>query len=39
MLFNSPSGAAKFVSGTSVNGMICWKTKEGLTLQEIANKE
>lgn len=39
ILFNSPSGAAKFVSGTSVNGMICWKTKEGLTLQEITSKE
>ena len=35
ILFKSPSGAAKFVSGNSVNGNISWKTFEGITLGEI----
>ncbi|WP_241960431.1 DUF4357 domain-containing protein [Staphylococcus haemolyticus] len=39
ILFNSPSGAASFVSGTSVNGMKCWKTEDGVTLQKITSNE
>lgn len=39
ILFNSPSGAASFVSGTSVNDMKCWKTEDGVTLQKITSNE
>lgn len=35
ILFKSPSGAAKFVSGNSVNGNVSWKTQEGMTLGEV----
>lgn len=33
--FNSPSTAASFVCGYSVNGWNCWKDKNGKTLKEI----
>lgn len=33
--FKSPSTAGEFVLGTSCNGMIKWKNKEGKTLKEI----
>ena len=32
--FKSPSTAANFVTGRSSNGMILWKTEEGLTLNQ-----
>ncbi len=38
-LFNSPSYAAKFVLGTNINGRIYWKTKEGITLKDLEEKE
>ena len=33
--FKSASTAANFVTGRSTNGLIAWKTKEGLTLKEL----
>ncbi len=36
--FNSASTAANFVTGTSTNGMITWKTQEGKKLSEIVKK-
>ncbi len=35
ILFNSPSGAAAFVCGSSANGNIEWKTADGITLKEL----
>ena len=35
ILFNTPSGAAYFVSGASLNGLIEWKTKEGKNIKDI----
>lgn len=32
-LFNSPSYAAAFVIGGNANGLIDWKTKDGITLK------
>ena len=34
VLFKSPSTAANFVTGRSSNGMILWKTEEGLPLKK-----
>lgn len=31
--FKSPSTAANFVTGGSSNGMVCWKTEDGLSLK------
>lgn len=36
--FNSSSTVAKFVSGSSLNGKLYWKTKDGVLLQELLNK-
>ena len=36
VLFNSPSSAAEFVTGKSANGWVCWKNKEGKTLDELS---
>jgi ABC-type cobalamin/Fe3+-siderophores transport system ATPase subunit/5S rRNA maturation endonuclease (ribonuclease M5) len=36
--FDSPSGAAKFVNGGTLNGWIEWKNKDGKTLDEIYRK-
>lgn len=33
ILFNTPSGAAAFVCGSSANGNVEWKTSDGLTLK------
>lgn len=33
--FGSPSYAASFVCGKNTNGLLAWKTKEGVTLKEI----
>ena len=32
--FKSASAAANFVTGCSTNGLISWKTEEGITLKE-----
>ncbi len=33
MRFKSPSAAANFVTGSSTNGLVAWKTKDGKTLK------
>ena len=33
MLFKSPSAAANFVTGSSTNGLVAWKTIDGKTLK------
>ena len=38
-LFNSPSYAASFLLGASANGRTEWKTKDGVTLKAIEEKE
>lgn len=38
-LFSSPSYAASFVLGRSINGKDLWKTKEGLSLNDLETKE
>lgn len=38
-LFSSPSYTASFVLGGSKNGKDLWKTKEGLSLNELEAKE
>lgn len=38
-LFNSPSYAATFVLGVSVNGRTAWKTEDGRTLKELEEEE
>ena len=35
LLFSSPSAAAKFVAGASVNGNLYWKDSFGISLKEI----
>ena len=32
--FRSASSAANFVTGSSTNGLVSWKTKEGTTLKD-----
>ena len=39
ILRNSPSAAAEFVLSRSVNGKEAWKTKEGLSLNDLEEKE
>ena len=34
ILFNTPSGAAAFVCGSSANGNVEWKTADGITLKD-----
>ena len=36
--FTSSSAAAMFVSGSSKNGLTCWKNKDGVTLKELLKK-
>lgn len=36
--FQSPSTAAQFVTGSSRNGYLVWKTKEGKKLQEVIKR-
>lgn len=38
ILFNTPSGAAAFVCGSSANGNVEWKTSDGTTLKELESK-
>lgn len=35
VLFSSPSGAAGFVTGSSVNGMDAWETRSGVKLKDV----
>ena len=37
VLFSSPSAAAGFVGGYSVNGQTAWKTAEGVSLKDMGN--
>lgn len=39
VLCNSPSASAEFVLSRSVNGKNVWKTKEGLSLNDLETKE
>lgn len=39
ILFRSPSYAAAFVIGGHVNGLIEWKTDQGITLKDIENTQ
>lgn len=39
LLFKSSSTAANFVTGSSTNGMIAWKDKNGKTLRELIDSE
>lgn len=40
ILFNTPSGAAAFVCGSSANGNVEWKTSDGMTLKDFeANQD
>jgi len=39
VLVNSPSYAAAFVIGGHANGLIEWKTEDGISLKEIENRE
>ena len=39
VLCNSPSAAAEFVLSRSVNGKEVWKTEEGLSLNDLEEKE
>ncbi len=39
ILLSSPSAAASFVTGTSINGMITWKNDAGLSLKELESQE
>ena len=39
VLFSSPTSAAQFVTGQSLNGWIVWKTRDGKTLHDIENGE
>jgi hypothetical protein len=39
ILLKSPSGAATFVAGSSVNGYTIWKNKDGVTLKDILGRE
>lgn len=34
VLFKSPSTAANFVTGTSTNGWVAWKTEEGKSIKK-----
>ena len=38
-VFKSPSTAAQFVNGNSTNGLLAWKTREGIPLKDILNPE
>jgi hypothetical protein len=33
--FSSPSAAAAVIEGGSANGLVEWKTKDGVTLKEL----
>lgn len=38
ILFNTPSGAASFVCGSSANGNIEWKNSDGITLKDLESR-
>lgn len=37
MLFSSPSYAAAFIIGGNTNGLMDWKTKDGIPLKNLLN--
>lgn len=37
--FKSASTAANFVTGTSTNGLVAWKNKDGKTIKDILKEE
>lgn len=39
VLLTSPSAAASFVGGSSLNGNVVWKTVDGKTLKDVENSE
>ncbi len=39
IFFTSSSAAAKFVSGSSINGKIYWKNEAGVLLKDILDEE
>ncbi|MDO4258094.1 MAG: GIY-YIG nuclease family protein [Actinomycetaceae bacterium] len=39
VLFNSPSSAAAFIIGTSINGRIAWKTVDGVPLKNLETRD
>lgn len=39
ILLSSPSAAAAFVGGSSLNGNVIWRTENGITLKELENTE
>lgn len=39
VLFSSPSGAAAFIKGQPVNGLLEWKNKEGESIKDLENKK
>ncbi|WP_314605289.1 DUF4357 domain-containing protein [Pseudoramibacter alactolyticus] len=38
-LFNSPSYAAVFVLGVNTNGKMYWKTKDGISLKDLEERQ
>ena len=38
LVFNSPSEAAQFITGRSVNGYIAWRIDDKISLKEYRNK-
>ena len=38
IFFNSPSSAAQFVTGRSVNGLIAWRPNDEISLKEYLKK-
>jgi hypothetical protein len=39
VMFSSPSAAAGVVVGASANGWVCWKNKDGKTLDELVRQQ
>lgn len=39
ILFNTPSGAASFVCGSSANGNVEWKNSAGVTIKELDEQQ
>lgn len=39
LIFKSPSTAANFVTGSSTNGLVAWKDKNGIKLKELLKNE
>lgn len=39
VVFRSASSAANFVTGSSTNGLLAWKTKDGIPLKKILSEQ